>query len=105
MKVLLEYDWPGNVRELENLISVACALRDEDKLSLDNIPPNYGIKRLANKNSESINDNLADISSTINHSISIDENKLIYQAYTAVGTLYDQVTIIKDFESGKKVLQ
>jgi len=37
--------------------------------------------------------------------ISIDDNQLIYQAYTADGKLYDQATIIKDFETGQKTLQ
>jgi transcriptional regulator with GAF, ATPase, and Fis domain/serine/threonine protein kinase len=45
MKAVVEYSWPGNVRELENFISVACALRDGVQLSLDNVPPNYGIKK------------------------------------------------------------
>ena len=30
------------------------------------------------------------------------ENKLIYAAYTATGDLYDKVTIVKDFDTGKK---
>ncbi|MBI2339709.1 MAG: sigma 54-interacting transcriptional regulator [Deltaproteobacteria bacterium] len=41
LKILLNYDWPGNVRELENLISVACALREGDSLAASSIPPNH----------------------------------------------------------------
>ncbi len=37
--------------------------------------------------------------------IKVDGNTLTYLAYTADGELYDQATIIKDFESGKKTLK
>jgi len=37
--------------------------------------------------------------------ISIDGNQLTYQAYTADGKLYDEATITKDFETGKKTLK
>jgi len=36
--------------------------------------------------------------------ISIENNKLIYKAYTALGEEYDKAVIIKDFETGKKKL-
>ena len=36
--------------------------------------------------------------------ISVDGNKLTYQAYTATGELYDAATISKDFKSGKKTI-
>lgn len=73
MKTLLEYDWPGNVRELENLISVACALREGSQLALENIPPNYGIKRIAGKVvPTSISVNPADLSYSGKASVRID---------------------------------
>ncbi|MFC1761213.1 fibronectin type III domain-containing protein [Planctomycetota bacterium] len=37
--------------------------------------------------------------------ISVDGNKLTYQAYTAAGELYDAATISKDFKSGKKTIR
>lgn len=46
MKALLEYDWPGNIRELENMIYVACALQDGGRLSLENLPDHYGMKKM-----------------------------------------------------------
>ena len=44
MKSVMNYEWPGNIRELENFVSVACALRDQNKLCLENLPDNYKIK-------------------------------------------------------------
>ena len=37
--------------------------------------------------------------------IKVDGNKLSYNAYTADGELYDKATIIKDFATGKKILE
>jgi two-component system, NtrC family, response regulator AtoC len=39
MKCLLAYDWPGNVRELENCIERAVALRTNDNLQIEDLPP------------------------------------------------------------------
>lgn len=64
MKSLLEYDWPGNIRELENLISVACALKEGNQLSIANIPPNYGIAKLLHQASTRLQANLADMNSS-----------------------------------------
>jgi len=50
LKALLEYDWPGNIRELENMISVACALRDGNSLTLASLPPNYRFVQEINRN-------------------------------------------------------
>ena len=36
--------------------------------------------------------------------ISIEDEKLIYSAYTTLGTLYDKAIITKDFSSGKKTI-
>lgn len=36
--------------------------------------------------------------------ISIEDNKLIYVAYTALGEEYDRAVLVKDFETGKKQL-
>ena len=36
--------------------------------------------------------------------ISIENNKLIYNAYTTLGDLYDQAIIVKDFSSGLKTI-
>ena len=36
--------------------------------------------------------------------ISIENNKLIYNAYTTLGDLYDQAIIVKDFSSGIKTI-
>ena len=41
LKALLQYNWPGNIRELENLIAVACALRNGKTLTLASLPANY----------------------------------------------------------------
>ena len=38
MDVLERYPWPGNVRELQNVIERACALADEDKVTLRDLP-------------------------------------------------------------------
>lgn len=45
LKALLDYQWPGNIRELENLISVACALSDDGRLRLQNLPEHYAINK------------------------------------------------------------
>ncbi|MDO8519061.1 MAG: sigma 54-interacting transcriptional regulator, partial [Deltaproteobacteria bacterium] len=43
MKIFFQYTWPGNIRELENVINVACALRNGNILDVSALPPNYGI--------------------------------------------------------------
>ncbi len=50
LKAMLQYDWPGNVRELENLISVACALRDGEELMLSSLPDSYRFVQELKKN-------------------------------------------------------
>lgn len=40
MDVLCAHDWPGNVRELENAIERACALCEENILTVKDLPPN-----------------------------------------------------------------
>ena len=36
--------------------------------------------------------------------ISIEKDKLIYNAYTTLGTLYDKAVITKDFSTGRKTI-
>ncbi|MCA9471880.1 MAG: sigma-54 dependent transcriptional regulator [Nitrospirales bacterium] len=36
---LLDYPWPGNVRELENVIERAATLAQQDRITLDDLPP------------------------------------------------------------------
>ena len=73
MKCLLEYNWPGNVRELDNLISVACALKEGSQLSIENIPPNYGIVKIAKESAANLNANLADVNSSLVGAVDIDD--------------------------------
>lgn len=98
MKAMLEYEWPGNVRELENLISVACALRDEYKLSLDLIPPDYGIiQKLKSSNSGfSLQQNLADTSTVLKKSVMIDDQNE-YDHLTS-WPQYESIIIAKAYE-------
>lgn len=99
MKALLEYDWPGNVRELENLISVACALRDGHQLCIDNLPPNYGVKKLAEANS--LNANLAHQSSAQMSQVKIDEENTFDPTKTWQN--YESVILAKAYQlNGKK---
>jgi Nif-specific regulatory protein len=102
MKCLIEYDWPGNVRELENLISVACALREGNRLSLENIPPNYGIKQKAAALATQIQiaENLADMGLAAK-AINIDENNVFSSHKT--WEQYESIIIAKCYElNGKK---
>jgi DNA-binding NtrC family response regulator len=39
MRMLNEYPWPGNVRELENVVEYALAIGMEEKLGVDDLPP------------------------------------------------------------------
>lgn len=43
MKVLKMHLWPGNVRELENLMERMAILRRSDKLTLDDLPADFGM--------------------------------------------------------------
>lgn len=43
MKRLIEYDWQGNVRELENLIERLVILRRSDTLTVEDLPPDFGM--------------------------------------------------------------
>lgn len=99
MKALLEYKWPGNVRELENLISVACALRDNNHLSLENIPPDYGIRQVA-VTSQLVTSNLADISMASVSNIKIDEKNYFDPAKTWQN--YESILIAKCYEAHDK---
>ena len=36
--------------------------------------------------------------------ISVENNKLIYSAYTTLGNLYDKAIITKDFSTGEKTI-
>lgn len=38
LDVLCGYDWPGNVRELRNVIETMLLLREDDRLTLDDVP-------------------------------------------------------------------
>jgi transcriptional regulator with PAS, ATPase and Fis domain len=38
MEVLERYPWPGNVRELQNVVERACALADEARVRLSDLP-------------------------------------------------------------------
>jgi two-component system response regulator HydG len=38
MKRLIEYDWPGNVRELRNVLERACALTQNENLTVEDLP-------------------------------------------------------------------
>lgn len=70
MKILLNYNWPGNVRELENVINVACALRNGSYLDENCLPPNYGIAEVSRSLSLAAGDGHGPV-------VSIDEhNKL-----------------------------
>lgn len=101
MKAFLEYDWPGNVRELDNLISVACALCDGAQLSLENIPPNYGIKQTATAVSPAqLTQNPADISSVLSHDVKIDSQNVFDASKTWQN--YEAVILAKCFETHKK---
>ena len=59
LSVLRNYDWPGNVRELENLIMRLVAVTSSQRVSADDIPPEYclpTLHRLAEKAAHSSGD-------------------------------------------------
>ena len=39
MKRLIEYSWPGNIRELQNAISFSVVMAGEEKIRVDDLPP------------------------------------------------------------------
>ena len=39
LSALQSYEWPGNVRELENVIERASIIRDSDKITIKDLPP------------------------------------------------------------------
>ncbi len=39
MRLLMDYGWPGNVRELENTVERAIVLADDDRITVENLPP------------------------------------------------------------------
>lgn len=100
MKALLEYEWPGNIRELENLISVACALKEGNHLSLSNIPPNYGIVRQIEESSSKLQANLADLRTAKITQVSIDDNNIF--DVTKTWKDYEAVIIAKCYETNQK---
>ena len=36
--------------------------------------------------------------------LTVEDNQLVYTAYTALGEVYDRVVVTKDFKTGKKQL-
>ncbi len=42
LRFLANYSWPGNVRELENAIERACALCDDLRIQVSDLPPQVG---------------------------------------------------------------
>jgi transcriptional regulator with GAF, ATPase, and Fis domain len=102
MKALLEYEWPGNIRELQNLISVACALKEGTVLALENIPPNYGIKQFAERSFANISMNLSAMSMDLSQHIGtpVDENNLFDSKKT--WQQYEAMIITKCYESCEK---
>ncbi|MBF0104370.1 MAG: sigma 54-interacting transcriptional regulator [Deltaproteobacteria bacterium] len=100
MKYLLEYSWPGNIRELENLISVSCALKDGNLLSMDNIPPSYGIKQMADQNLNAAEQGLSHTQTFKQTSIPIDEHNAFDPRKTWQD--YESVILAKAYEFHKK---
>lgn len=41
LSVFLEYSWPGNIRELKNAINYACAIAVTDRITIEDLPPNF----------------------------------------------------------------
>ncbi|MBX7148953.1 sigma 54-interacting transcriptional regulator [bacterium] len=76
MKALLAHNWPGNIRELENLISVACALREGGHLTLASIPPTHALfKNKADSNVAYLSKTLKQIANP-EKEINIDEKNI-----------------------------
>jgi two-component system NtrC family response regulator len=65
---LLQHNWPGNVRELENLIARMVILRRGDKLSVKDLPDDFGIhesRKLSNSVGDSEHLTLEDAERTL----------------------------------------
>jgi DNA-binding NtrC family response regulator len=43
LRVFMDYDWPGNVRELKHTIEHGCLLCSGNILTLDDLPPDFGV--------------------------------------------------------------
>jgi DNA-binding NtrC family response regulator len=41
LEIFEAYDWPGNVRELENIVERAITLSKGEKISLNDLPPQF----------------------------------------------------------------
>jgi len=56
LNALCAYSWPGNIRELENLIKRLATLCDNDRITIDDLPPSIPPKDgITKNNNESIN--------------------------------------------------
>ncbi|MBU0504973.1 sigma 54-interacting transcriptional regulator [bacterium] len=106
MEALKQYNWPGNVRELENLISVACALKEGNKLCLENIPPNYGMQQFSEGSFAQVSLNVSNLSMEMSQHIGtpIDSNNLFDPTKTWAD--YEALIFAKCYEAnGKKKIR
>jgi transcriptional regulator with GAF, ATPase, and Fis domain len=47
LQCLTEYDWPGNIRELENMIERLVVLKKQGTLTVEDLPPKFGLRSTA----------------------------------------------------------